>query len=190
MEIIVVSRPDGWDTDLFFAGLFRIGEIDVSSVADLVNKVSAASSAGGELVTRLNILGHGSPDSMSVGNDEVMIANLARFYPTLRTLWYSFDDSAFVHLQQCDTGSNQVLMQRLAQAFRVTVYAGTGDEHPVARYNDGGVCLRLPGWLIRTDRESSLTEAAGNKLGSGTRQQSESNQRRCVGRWFRKLREN
>jgi hypothetical protein len=101
LEITVLSKQQDFDMSLFLAGMVRFGEIDVTSVSEMVDKVIAASIGADELITRLNILGHGSKDSMSVGDDEVMIINLTSFRPLLRRLQYRFDDRGSVFLQQC-----------------------------------------------------------------------------------------
>ena len=142
MEVSVLSKPDDSDLVLFLAGVFRIGEIDASSVGDMVTKVSG--SMQGELITRLDIVGHGSSSSFSIGNDEIDLNSFDSFYASFRTLSYKFDARGFVHLQQCQTGQATSLLIRLAQAVQVPVYAGTGDENPVYRFNWGHYVYASP----------------------------------------------
>ena len=141
-EVTVLSNPDGFDIDLFLAGVARLGELDVASVDAMVQAVS--NQVQGDLITRLNIVGHGSAASFSVGNDEVMVINFDQFYPSLRKLSYKFDARGFVHLQQCETGQCIPLLVKLAQAVQVPVYAGTGDENPVYHFNWGKYVYATP----------------------------------------------
>ena len=48
-----------------------------------------------------------------------------------------FDQSGFVHLQNCEIGNNEKLLAAFARIINVPVYAGTGSHNSVLRLNTG-----------------------------------------------------
>lgn len=145
MEVTVVDDSDyvGWA-----ASATRIGEVYMADTSSMVTNVLAAS--GQNPISRLNILDHGNPNGVQIGNDWITMTNVASFVPVLSRLRGHFTSGGFVHFQHCNAGQNLDLMRTLAAAFGVPVYAGTGAHNPVYRFNFGeyvrcdpdGTCAR------------------------------------------------
>jgi len=132
----------------YLASVFREGEIYMKDVSSMVSNVlsalraasrtcSVASAQYVHQLSRLNILDHGNPSGIQIGADWVDATTLPTFAPTLSRLAGHFSSIGFVHLQHCQVGQNQALMTGLAKTFGVSVYAGTGSQNPVYRFNFG-----------------------------------------------------
>src|SRR5262249_38938825 len=66
MDISCVEDAGGKDNGFdWWSGFFRTGELDVTSVEDMVTKVLAQSQ--GQPIRTLEIVGHAAPGSQSVG---------------------------------------------------------------------------------------------------------------------------
>jgi hypothetical protein len=132
LEITVIDDSDsvGW-----LASATRTGEIYMRDVASMVTEV--LNTIGGRLMDRLNILDHGNANGIEIGTDWIDLTTLARFDPVLRRLRGKFSQRGFVHLQHCDVGSNHGLLARLSATFGVPIYAGTGLQNPIYRFNLG-----------------------------------------------------
>jgi len=88
-------------------------------------------------MSRLNILDHGNANGIEIGNDWIDTASLPQFRPTLTILSGNFAAGGFVHLQHCNAGQDRVVLVGLARTFGVSLYAGTGKQNPVYRFNTG-----------------------------------------------------
>jgi hypothetical protein len=88
-------------------------------------------------ILRLNIIDHGNKDGCFFGEDWITTGNFEKFAPHLGLLSSALDKSGFVHLQHCEVGQNENLLQLFAAIFGVPVYAGTGNEHAGVPYNEG-----------------------------------------------------
>ena len=148
MEVTVVDDSDyvGWA-----ASATRIGEVYMTDTSSMVTNVLAAS--GRNPISRLNILDHGNPKGVQIGNDWITMTNVASFVPVLSRLRGHFTSGGFVHLQHCNAGQNLDLMRTLAAAFGVPVYAGTGLHNPVYRFNFGE--------YVRCDPDGTCTRDVG-----------------------------
>lgn len=135
LVINVCQDAAPWEDGYNFAtGLLSIGEIYMTSVADMVANVIAH--AGERKIDRLNIWDHGSVNSFQVGNDRVSTANYAKHEQNFRRLRGRFTEDGFIHLCHCWIGQNAPLLLRLARTVGVSVYAGT-DVHRAGGWNDG-----------------------------------------------------
>lgn len=132
MEITVIDDDSyaGW-----FAGLTRTDEVYMSNAQSMV--INVLGKAGANKISRLNILDHGNTLDMELGDDVVTAANVDTFSTTLGLLRGHFTPTGFVHLQHCNIGSNRCLLRKLAQIWGVSVYAGTGKQNTVYRFNTG-----------------------------------------------------
>ena len=120
----------------------RLGEIYMTAVSSLVRNVFKHT--GKNLISRLNILDHGSEYGIQIGNDVITLAALPKYEPTLNLLKGHFTKEGFVHLQHCKIGKNGPLLIQLAKIFGVSVYAGTGNHNSVYRFNFGDYVRALP----------------------------------------------
>jgi hypothetical protein len=134
MEVTVVDDEGvvGWA-----ASATRFGEVYMTDVNSMVRNVRQKAGENQQNITRLNILDHGNPNGIQIGNDWITLANVRNFVPQLSRLRSSFASGGFVHIQHCEAGQNLDLMRQLAAAFGVPVYAGTGAHNPVYRINLG-----------------------------------------------------
>ena len=132
IEVTVIDDSDivGWA-----AGATRVGELYMTGVAHMVRVVLAH--IGSRRMDRLNISDHGNSTSLQVGRDRINITTLASFKPHLCRLRGHFSPGGFVHLQHCRVGQNATLLTALAGVFGVSVYAGTGLQNAVYRFNTG-----------------------------------------------------
>ncbi|MFO1352290.1 MAG: DUF4347 domain-containing protein [Gammaproteobacteria bacterium] len=99
-------------------------------------------------ISRLNILDHGNPKSMEIGSDEIDDTNIGSFAKVLGLLRGNFDDDGIVHLQNCEIGNNEKLITAFARAVGVPVYAGTGKQNSVARFNTGQYVRANPDGVV------------------------------------------
>lgn len=146
MTVTVVSVTDG-PTKIIYSVKGDVMATNVSSaitgVLDYVkaNGEKAKNSAWGKfsgesgLVTRLNIIGHGSDKGFNLGGDFITVDKLARFATDLKKLTTVLDSEGFVHLQGCNVGDNTDLVSRLAKLLGVTVYAGRGYHQGMLNFN-------------------------------------------------------
>lgn len=142
---VVDSRVEegAWYSLPRYAGVLaaatRIGEVYMTSAETMVNNVITA--AGDDKIGWLNILDHGNPRSLQLGDDWITDRSVAGYEPTLRRLTPHFAAGATVHLQHCQIAQNEALMMRLAGIWGVTIKAGTGYHNPIYRFNTGSYRL-------------------------------------------------
>lgn len=137
INVIDVSDSTGW-----VCAASRIGEIHMKSVKSMVKNVKEK--AANQKISRLNILDHGSEEFISIGNDLITVQSLSKFSAKLGELKPLFESGGTVHLQQCKIGQNRPLLLNLAKIFGVPVYAGTGAQNSLARFNLGDYVLAKP----------------------------------------------
>ncbi|MDD1784111.1 DUF4157 domain-containing protein [Enterovibrio sp. ZSDZ35] len=111
------------------------GDVPMTNVTSLVDNVIAH--VGEREIQRLNIADHGNPDGMEFGNDWLTTNTVSSFTGELSRLRPHFTSNAIVHIEGCKSGQNQTLVCALAAAFGVPVYAGTGFQHGIFRFNTG-----------------------------------------------------
>ncbi len=132
----------------YIASVVRLGEIYMQDVASMVANVLSALRGPTRFcapglpqypnkLSRLNILDHGNRSGIEIGSDWINTTTFPTYAPILRKLYGHFTPMGFVHLQHCQIGQNQALLLSLAKAFGVPVFAGTGSQNPVYRFNFG-----------------------------------------------------
>jgi len=135
LEIAVIDDSDivGW-----LAALTRLNELYMTDVRSMVAAVKQrCASIVGSTIRRLDILDHGNVNGVEIGSDWITMKTVGRFDGLFRQLAPLFAPKGFVHLQQCNAGQNHALLGHFSSLFRVPVYAGTGGQNPVYRFNLG-----------------------------------------------------
>lgn len=142
-NITVVDWGENWNVFNFAAGVFHIGEIDASSVEDMVTQIQNDLGER-DCINSLTIIGHGSPGSISVGDgtgsveggyigggtldsaspayNPDMVAILSRLTPL-------FCEDAQAVLRGCNVGNGligEMFVQRLADLWGIKVRAHIG----------------------------------------------------------------
>jgi hypothetical protein len=145
-EITVVdnSKLSGWLRSVFSSGV-----VNMRDVKSMVRNVLLATKL--QEIDRLNIVDHGDEDGIQIGSDYVSDLTLTKFKEELRRLTSFFSDDGFVHLQHCQAGEDRVLLLELAKVWNVSVYAGTGYEQGVFRFNTGYYVRADPDGTFETD---------------------------------------
>ncbi|MEO1017130.1 MAG: DUF4347 domain-containing protein, partial [Pseudomonadota bacterium] len=136
-EGIEITAIDDQDLTGWVESATRIGELYITSVESLVDKVLKKVNAGEFKVRRLNIIDHGNKHAIEIGNDIITLETLPKFSTQLGRLKGIFHSKGFVHCQHCEVGSNLALLKALSNIFGVPVYAGTGKHNAVYRFNTG-----------------------------------------------------
>jgi hypothetical protein len=130
MTVDVVAQSEDFDWTEFATGLTRVGEIDVSSVAELVTRVRGHAISTPAYIDRLNIYAHGTPTYFTVGRDVVHSYRPQDHAPKFRGLQGTLAPSATITLYVCAVGQSEQLIRALAAAAGVKVQANTGDVSP------------------------------------------------------------
>jgi hypothetical protein len=132
----------------FMTGLVRIGEIEVSSVIDMVNKIVAKLQNGNQRIALLEIYAHGSPKYISLGDTDVIHDFTPRQHmPTLMRLRRHFTSEGAVVLYVCQVGQARNLLLEIAKTIGVPVFASTGDilpNMPLPFFNHGNYVVARP----------------------------------------------
>ncbi|WP_178346826.1 DUF4347 domain-containing protein [Marivita hallyeonensis] len=105
----------------------------MTSVQTMVDNVIAV--LDGNSISWLNILDHGNPNGIQIGDQWITAGTLPHYSAELGRLTPYFSAGATVHLQHCESGQNRSLMRALAGIWNVTVRAGTGLHNSVLRVN-------------------------------------------------------
>jgi hypothetical protein len=90
------------------------------------------------------VLDHGNSSGFEIGTDWITLASLSNYRSALGSITPKFAREGWVHLQGCNVGLNESLMQQLANLWGVRVVAGTGLQNPVYRFNTGRFVECLP----------------------------------------------
>jgi hypothetical protein len=153
----VAQYSDFWDQyTSFMTGLVRIGEIEVTSVKDMVNKIVAKLSKDNAKMAMLEIFAHGSPNFISIGDDDDIHAFVPkRHMPTLVRLKPHFTSQGAVVLQVCEVGQARNLLIEMAKTLGVPVFANTGDVTPnLPGFGDGVNVVARPDGEFETQSVS------------------------------------
>jgi RHS repeat-associated protein len=134
-EPIELDIGDDYDLTGWVEGATRVGEVYLTDVNSMVRNVLAT--AGSRQIKRLNIRVHGSSSGVKIGSDSVDINTFAVYRSQLAQLQGRFAPGGFVHLQACNVGQSQAFLRQLAVTLGVPVYAGTGRQNNVLRFNTG-----------------------------------------------------
>jgi hypothetical protein len=138
-EVTVVESGGPDNGANFWAGVFSIGEIDATSVKDMVDKLIAHADKKGCCIKKLTICGHGSPGNVSVGDGQGhesgkhMDGNEAEWGPELDRLKPKLCPGAVVILRSCNTAAEQAGADKLfdlAKRLGCTVRGYTGTIYP------------------------------------------------------------
>lgn len=142
-DVTVLDWGESWNAFNVAGGVLTIGEIDASSVENMVEQVEESISEG-SCISTLTIIGHGSPGSISVGDGTTRIegryigggaldsrsdlysAQMARLLARLTPLFCS---GATATLRGCNVGDGVLgasFVQNLANLWRVHVRAHVG----------------------------------------------------------------
>jgi len=107
------------------AGLFRLGELDMSDVKSMVAAVLARVLQTQTDIRGLRILDHGNATGCEFGTDFVTTANFFSFYNAFSQLRGAFCPyNGFAQMQHCLAGRNTALLLKFAQLWKVPVYGG------------------------------------------------------------------
>lgn len=138
---VVESTTDdnGYDS---VSGALRVGEIDASSVKDMVDKIIAHARANECCIKSLTIIGHGCPGNISIGNGqggadrekEINGNNENVWGPELDRLKPFLCTGATIYLRGCNVGADQAgadKLRAIARRLGVDVTAPTGLCNPL-----------------------------------------------------------
>lgn len=150
----------------FMTGLVRIGEIEVSSVIDMVNKIVAKLQNGNQRIALLEIYAHGSPKYISLGDTDVIHDFTPRQHmPTLMRLRRHFTSKGAVVLYVCQVGQARNLLLEIAKTIGVPVFASTGDilpNMPLPFFNQGNNVVARPDGTFDTNEVSVPQRVIGD----------------------------
>jgi hypothetical protein len=135
MKEISVVGDSKFDVVNFFVGATRTEEIYMTNVSSMVIRTIAQ--ADGDKISRLTIIDHGNPDGGWFGADYVNNGSFSSFEPHLAKLFPHFEKKGIVQLGHCEIGKNEDLLRLFAKTFGVAVYAGTGKQNNIYRFNWG-----------------------------------------------------
>jgi len=142
---ITVLDASQSDAVTWLSGATTLGEVDIHSVKDMVNKLLARVKGQDRLRT-LTIVGHGGRWGMYVGKDGLSLDTLRSHDRELRRLNSLFAPSATVELGGCFVGRDPEFVRRLSAIwYGVTVKAYSAGQRPLIPGNEGGErsCVRM-----------------------------------------------
>lgn len=147
IDVVVVSKSESFDYTEFMTGLVRFGEIDATSVRNMVDQVISRAIQKSSQVRRLDIYAHGTANYFKVGKDVIHAWTPADKNPHLKTmarLKGIFSEDGYVVLNACEVGQSPSLIVHVAQAVGVKVYANTGDVSPNLGVGWGTMVIGYP----------------------------------------------
>ena len=114
---------NGYD---WFSGVLRFGEVDVSSVEEMVDHI-LNNLEDGDCIGDITIIGHGAPGTISVGNGQsgtdkskdIGLWNRAQWTAQLGRLHCRFCDTSRVYLRGCNVGADEEGAQLLFEIQQV-----------------------------------------------------------------------
>lgn len=134
IDLVVLGKSESWDFTEFMTGLVRFGEIEVSSVKDMVEKVLSKTSEKNAKVRRLEIYSHGTDTYLTRGTDVISSIlkkeDNQKYYSVLRQLKEVFSENGYVILQICEAGKLEQIIVDIANAVGVRVYANKRGVSP------------------------------------------------------------
>ncbi|MFC2078791.1 DUF4347 domain-containing protein [Candidatus Bipolaricaulota bacterium] len=140
LRITVVEEASTADRYNWWSAALRSGEIQATSVEDMVDKILARLGEDGR-IHRLILIGHGSSGNLSMGDGKgheqgkhIGIGNQAEWTDELDRLKGRFCDNALLTLRGCKTGAKQAgadLVELLADMLGVRVRAPRGTINPL-----------------------------------------------------------
>jgi hypothetical protein len=114
-----------WERQFFSIG--PDAEETVHSVWDLAPKAEMIFQRSKKPFRRLDIVAHGSEDSLEIGSDTVSGGNMVSYALAFNLLEQYFQEGSFVRILGCSCGGNAEFLHRLAGMMGVTVWGGIGD---------------------------------------------------------------
>jgi hypothetical protein len=169
IEIVAVEDSPLDNGATWINGAIRLGELDVVSVNDMVNKVLARSN--GRPIRRLTLIGHGAPGHQSVGDgqgfDETGNRSLT-FHPKtgkliggveaeLARLAGKFAPEAVVTLRGCKVAlgdAGKGLLKRVSNLMGGVAVEGSEENHRAG--------YELPGTVIRCKGDTCWVAQKGD----------------------------
>lgn len=137
-EITVESdAPEDPNWAVWKMSLFTIGEMDVTGMQDMVDKIEAKKKEAGCCLKKLTIMGHGAPGYIEVGSDSINIWDTSTWKPILDQLKGNFCKGAEISLGGCSVGADRDganLLSLIANNLGVKVNAPT---HSINQYWSG-----------------------------------------------------
>jgi hypothetical protein len=131
-----------------FEAFFTFGEIDMPSLAMMVNNAIAKAAAGDGEITNLYIYDHGvwsgGDACLNFGSDAVANWSWKKYEQIFRTLGYYFAERGSIFLMHCYGGADPKLMRSIAQATGARVVGGTDTTVAGIDYNFGKMRVCLP----------------------------------------------
>ncbi len=98
----------------------------VIGVSDLALKAALIFKRFQRPFLRLDIVAHGSEDSLTIGLDEVAGGSVTDYASAFNALQQYFQEGSFVRILGCSCGGNKEFLHRLAGMLGVTVWGGIG----------------------------------------------------------------
>lgn len=150
IDVEVVAKSESLDYTEFMTGLVRFGEIDATSVNDMVTKVKERATEKSATVNRLDIFAHGTSNYISLGSDVIHAWTPKAQVPKLRGLRGIVAASGVVTLMVCNVGQSQDLLCAMAEAIGTKVQANRGDVSPNLGMGWGAWVVAWPNGTIAT----------------------------------------
>jgi len=113
-----------WERSFFTTGCDA--EETVNSVWDLAPKAAMIFKRLQKPFLRLDIVAHGSEDSLNIGMDELSGGNMVGYAVAFNALEQYFQEGSFVRILGCSCGGNAEFLHRFAGMMGVTVWGGIG----------------------------------------------------------------
>ncbi|MCP5528179.1 MAG: hypothetical protein H7A47_15410 [Verrucomicrobiales bacterium] len=139
LDITVIGDRGTFDQVNFLAGLFRVGEKEVTSVKHLADRLGSLC-AGGDRIAALQIIDHGNQTGQYIGADWLALKTLPGLRADLVRLRPLFGKGAVVTMAGCKVGHAPGLLSQLSILWGgVQVRAGTAYQRPLIPGIEGGV---------------------------------------------------
>jgi hypothetical protein len=124
------------DVVMWVDALFTWGEIGITSVTDMVQKVKEVCGTRRK-IRELRILGHGNWEGQFFGRDWVSNDNINSFRGELVQLSGLFGREGLVTLGGCQVGGNSRLLLELGDILNVPVRAFEANQRPTVPGDEG-----------------------------------------------------
>jgi hypothetical protein len=162
LDIVCVSTAEP-DIVMWIAGGLHIGELDITSVSDMVAKIKARCGSTHKL-GELRVIGHGNSHGQYVGSDWLSDRSVNAFRSELGQLRPLFGSGGRFTLAGCHVGHNSRLLLTLSDVLCVPVRAFMAAQRPVAP-GDQGRAVQC--FITCTRGGSEFWEGVDEALGQG-----------------------
>jgi hypothetical protein len=158
----LVTGDDRWgDFVLLATGATTVGELDVTSVQDMVAQLEGLCREERAVISRLIIIDHsakvadadgGNPEyRLRIGDSSVETGSMYMYAKHFRRVGALLADRGYIHFWHCYAAKNVDLLTMIAKAAGRPVYGGTGKHNPVANFNWGGYVCAAPDGTVAWD---------------------------------------